>query len=134
MVALIVLAAALSIFAISLYLAPDTRGHGTHEQLGLPPCGFLMATGFPCPSCGMTTSFALTMRGRWISAFLVQPFGFLLATAVLAAAVGSIMVLKTGKVWVLNWWRISPWWVVVGFLGLLLLGWGFKMGHVLIFG
>lgn len=124
----------MGVIALSLYLHPDTRGHGTHEQLGLPPCGFLMVTGFPCPSCGMTTSFALTMRGRWISAFLVQPFGFLLALGVLATAVGSIVVLKSDKIWVLNWYRIRPWWVVVGFLGLLLTAWGFKIGHVLIFG
>ena len=32
---------------------------GTHQQLGLPPCNFVTLTGYPCPACGMTTSFAL---------------------------------------------------------------------------
>ncbi|NBO19844.1 MAG: DUF2752 domain-containing protein, partial [Proteobacteria bacterium] len=39
------------------WLTPDARGLGTHEQLGLPPCGFYLWYGLPCPSCGMTTSW-----------------------------------------------------------------------------
>ncbi len=35
----------------------------THTQLGLAPCNFVALTGKPCPSCGMTTSFALLVRG-----------------------------------------------------------------------
>jgi len=38
-------------------LSPDPSGHGTHRQLGLPPCAFNAATGKLCPSCGLTTSF-----------------------------------------------------------------------------
>lgn len=39
------------------WLTPDPSGHGTHRQLGLPPCAFNVATGKLCPSCGLTTSF-----------------------------------------------------------------------------
>lgn len=39
-------------------LSPDPAGHGTHRQLGLPPCAFNAVTGKLCPSCGLTTSFA----------------------------------------------------------------------------
>ena len=35
----------------------------THRQLGLPPCTFKFYTGLPCPSCGMTSSFCLLVRG-----------------------------------------------------------------------
>ena len=35
----------------------------THTQLGMPPCNFVVMTGKPCPACGMTTSFALLVRG-----------------------------------------------------------------------
>ena len=52
------------VLATARALRPDPRGFGTHKQLGLPPCGFLGATGVPCPSCGMTTAFAWTTRGR----------------------------------------------------------------------
>ena len=39
------------------------RTMSTHTQLGLAPCNFVLLTGKPCPSCGMTTSFALLVRG-----------------------------------------------------------------------
>ncbi|MEC8473090.1 MAG: DUF2752 domain-containing protein, partial [Planctomycetota bacterium] len=35
--------------------------------------------GIPCPSCGMTTSWALFSRGEFASSFSVNPAGFLLA-------------------------------------------------------
>jgi hypothetical protein len=66
-------------------LDPDPKGHSTHEQLGLTPCPFLIATGKPCITCGMTTSVSLAARGQPIRSFLSQPFGALIA---LGAAVG----------------------------------------------
>lgn len=57
-----------SIFGIALYLNPynadgSPRTMATHTTLGLPPCNFVVLTGKPCPSCGMTTSFSLLVRG-----------------------------------------------------------------------
>jgi hypothetical protein len=60
-------------------LAPDPRGYGTHEQLGLPPCAFRALTGRPCPNCGMTTAFAWSVRGRPDLAWRANPAGSLLA-------------------------------------------------------
>ena len=61
------------IFSIAIYLDPyirDSSGQiiaarrfATHTTMGLPPCTFYEKTGLPCPSCGMTTSFALLIRG-----------------------------------------------------------------------
>ena len=56
------------IFAIAFWLNPyDSDGRArtmaTHTQLGMPPCNFVLLAGKPCPSCGMTTSFALLVRG-----------------------------------------------------------------------
>jgi hypothetical protein len=57
-----------TVFAVAVSLDPY-REDGTaltmetHRQLGLPPCTFKTYTGLPCPSCGMTTSFALLVRG-----------------------------------------------------------------------
>jgi Protein of unknown function (DUF2752) len=35
----------------------------SHQSLGMPACRFKEMTGMPCPSCGMTTSFAHLVRG-----------------------------------------------------------------------
>jgi hypothetical protein len=59
-------------------LRPSSQGVGTHEQLGLPPCAFLHFTGIPCPSCGLTTSFAHAARLHFYEALIAQPFGLIL--------------------------------------------------------
>lgn len=56
-------------------LTPDPAGHGTHTQLGLPPCGFLVVTGFPCPGCGLTTAFTNMVRFNVVGAAHANPFG-----------------------------------------------------------
>ena len=61
------------VFAIAIALDPYKDGKlwlsETHRQLGLPPCTFKAVTGYPCPSCGMSSSFALAIRGDlWHSA------------------------------------------------------------------
>lgn len=76
----------LTVIAVAAGLTPSSAGAGTHTQLGLPACGFLSRTGWPCPSCGLTTSFALAARGRFGDAAFVQPFGFLLFVSLLIAA------------------------------------------------
>ncbi len=107
-------------------LQPDPSGTGTHEQLGLPACGFLARTGYPCPTCGMTTAFALIARGRLVSAVLAQPAGALMAVAVFAAAVGGLYVSLTGRRLDLFWlawnWRA----VLIGALAVVLLAWGYR--------
>ena len=68
-VALIAVAVALTgVFAAAFRIHPydedgNPRTSATHTQLGMPPCNFVVLTGKPCPSCGMTTSFALLVRG-----------------------------------------------------------------------
>ncbi|MEP7337375.1 MAG: DUF2752 domain-containing protein [Acidobacteriota bacterium] len=63
--------------AIARLLHPSAKGYGTHQQLGLPPCVFFQLTGIPCPSCGLTTSFAHAARLHFYQAFLTQPFGLI---------------------------------------------------------
>lgn len=63
-----------TVFVVAASLNPywedgTARSMETHRQLGLPPCTFKEYAGLPCPSCGMTTSFALLIRGDvWHSA------------------------------------------------------------------
>ncbi|MBL8187388.1 MAG: DUF2752 domain-containing protein [Acidobacteria bacterium] len=64
-----------STLLLARWLTPSANGFGTHEQLGLPPCFFFKLTGIPCPSCGLTTSFAHSARLHFYQAFITQPFG-----------------------------------------------------------
>jgi Protein of unknown function (DUF2752) len=66
-----------SLLVIARLLQPSSRGVGTHEQLGLPSCPFLHLTGIPCPSCGLTTSFAYAARFDFLSSLITQPFGLI---------------------------------------------------------
>src|SRR3984957_18651504 len=68
-------------FGVAAMLEPDSRGFGTHRQLGLPPCTVRLLFGIPCPSCGMTTSFASLMRGQLDQSFRANPAGLLLGLA-----------------------------------------------------
>ena len=79
------------VLGVALSLEPDPRGLGTHEQLGLPPCGFAeLFDGAPCPSCGFTTTFVLAAHGRVGEAVGNQPFGFVLfVAAALLVPVGA---------------------------------------------
>jgi hypothetical protein len=72
------------VFAIAIYIDPyssdgTAQMEETHRQLGLPPCTFRFATGVPCPSCGMTTSFALLIRGDVWNSLRANAAGTLLA-------------------------------------------------------
>lgn len=67
------------VLGVAGLLHPDPRGYGTHEQLGLLRCGFKHLTGWPCPTCGMTTAFAWAVRGDLALAWSVQPFAAVLA-------------------------------------------------------
>ena len=64
-----------AVMITAMALTPNPVGHGTHTQLGLPPCGFLMVTGLPCPGCGLTTCFAHMIRGEVVMAARANPFG-----------------------------------------------------------
>ena len=73
----VVIAVATATLGLARHLRPSARGFGTHEQLGLPACTFLKLTGIPCPSCGLTTSFAYAAHWQWLNSFVTQPFGLL---------------------------------------------------------
>lgn len=82
------------VLTVARLLTPSPRGVGTHEQLGLPPCMFLKLTGIPCPSCGLTTSFAHAVRLHFYESFVTQPFGLIacMVAFLLVPAVGWLMV------------------------------------------
>lgn len=75
---------------VAATLVPSPTGMETHRQLGLPSCTWPGMFGIPCISCGMTTAFALAVRGSLVAAFLVQPAGAILCLLMaLGAVVGA---------------------------------------------
>jgi len=126
-VAGLVLFACLSVLALAVYLKPDARGYGTAEQFGTGPCGMLIMTGYPCPTCGMTTAFAHTVRGQWQQAAYVQPAGFLLALGTIVMAGISLWSVVKGR-----WPRVvsrlfANSWFFLTLLALVMGGWAFKI-------
>ena len=89
------------------WLEPDARGFGTHQQLGLPPCTFRTLFGVRCPSCGMTTAWAHTVRGQIGAAVRANAGGTVLALIVvfvapwllIAALRGRQPAWPSGEVW-----------------------------------
>ncbi|MEE2685953.1 MAG: DUF2752 domain-containing protein [Planctomycetota bacterium] len=67
-------------------LQPSDDGYGTHRQLGLDECFFVSHLEIRCPSCGMTTSWSLLVRGRLLDSAQANAGGFLLAVAAILAA------------------------------------------------
>jgi hypothetical protein len=55
-------------------------------------CGFKQRTGWPCPTCGMTTATLAFAQGRIFEAFYIQPAcGFLCCVMVFAAILAFII-------------------------------------------
>lgn len=78
-------------------LEPASRGYGTHQQLGLPPCTMQMLAGLPCPGCGMTTSWSYVTRGEVIASMKSNLGGFLLAIYSTAFAGVSLRMAVRGE-------------------------------------
>lgn len=76
----------LGLLGVTRLLTPHESGMGTHRALGLPPCGAIVMWGVPCPSCGMTTSWAWFVRGNFPRSWAANPGGFSLAVFVLVMA------------------------------------------------
>lgn len=87
---LLMLAIALFVLGASRWLTPSPTGVGTHEQLGLPPCGFLAWLGVPCPACGLTTSFAHLAHGDVLASLRVHPLGLPLFVVTSLAVPGAL--------------------------------------------
>lgn len=103
----------LGVFAVAGVIRPydadgSPRTMATHTQLGLPPCNMVVLTGRPCPSCGMTTSFALLVRGdvanslraNWAGTVLALFWAALIPWAALSAVRGRLLWVRNGELFV----------------------------------
>lgn len=85
------------VLGLAAWMEPAGAGHGTHTQIGLPPCGWAVVLGLPCPTCGMTTAFAHAADGRLLASLAAQPMGLALALGTAVAFWAGLHVAATGS-------------------------------------
>ena len=118
------------VLAVARGLTPSADGVGTHMQLGLGGCTVLTTTGWPCPMCGMTTTFSHLAHLQPLEAVATQPFGVVLFVATLwIFAVGAADALVPRGRWrrLLDVLVRNEVQVAVGTLAGLGLGWMYKV-------
>lgn len=115
------------VLGVAVYVRPDPRGFGTHAALGFGPCGMLVTTGYPCPTCGMTTAFAYVVRGQWLRALWAQPAGFVLGVGTIGLAGVAAWTIVRGRWPRVNLGFMTPYRLFLGLLVLLLGSWAFKI-------
>jgi len=117
----------LGVLVLAAFLTPSSDGHGTHTQLGLFPCTWVVLFNQPCPTCGMTTAFTHAADGHFVDAVTTQPMGALLALSSAGLFWLSLHVAATGS----TLWRAGtrllgrP--VIWGFVAALVLSWAYKI-------
>lgn len=128
-VLLVVVAMLVAVFGVAIWLKPyDGEGQPlrmeSHKQLGLPPCTFYAVTGgVPCPSCGMTTSFALLMHGDLGNSLRANAVGTILAVFCLLLIPWCLVCGIKGRSYFVLFLEQALTKVVVVFIALMLLRW-----------
>lgn len=90
----------LGVLLIGAWLTPSPQGYGTHTQLGMGGCTMLTLSGWPCPMCGMTTTFSHMSHLHLLDAAINQPFGVVLWSLTLAtAAIGLSDLVAARGLW-----------------------------------
>jgi hypothetical protein len=118
-----------TVLGIAAWLTPSPKGFGTHMQLGLGGCTMLTFTGWPCPMCGMTTTFSLMAHLRVLDALKNQPFGVVLFSLTVVGAGLGIYDAVTGRGQykkVLKWVQRREQLLAMGLLVGMMLGWAYK--------
>ncbi|MDO8348632.1 MAG: DUF2752 domain-containing protein [Planctomycetota bacterium] len=119
-------ALAMTAFILLIRIDPSAKGYDTHVQLGMAPCGWPRTHGIPCPTCGCTTAACHLVHGNVLEAFVVQPFGALLAIVGLLTGIHAAYCLVARRSFADLLVRLPFWSIMFGAIGLMLLGWLYK--------
>lgn len=105
---------------------------GFDFALLFPPCGLKMRTGWPCPTCGMTTAVLAFARGEVVAAFYLQPAAAFLCGVLVVIAFFALLAGVFG-VYFSFFDRLSAelrlWHVIVGLLVILAAGWAVTLAR-----
>ena len=84
------------------HLEPSYLPLGPRSWLSFPQCAFQNRTGYPCPTCGMTTAWARAVRADLISAFRANIAGAVLAIAAFLVLLAGLATAVLGRVFYLR--------------------------------
>ena len=122
------------LFGIAFYLDPYRGGHvwrqQTHTQLGLPECNFQRLTKLPCPSCGMSTSFALFVRGDLGNSLCANAVGTLLAAFLVVLFPWAVVCAVRGRLYFVRDVESTVLKLLLAFVVLMLLRWSVVLGEI----
>ena len=123
--------ACVGILLAAWHLEPRHLPFGPESQLSLPGCGFRDRTGYPCPTCGMTTAWAKTVRGELYQGLQANIAGGILAIATVIAGIFGLATAAAGKRFYVRLAKpvidlLSPTGWLYGLLGLFIFAWGWK--------
>ncbi len=124
----------IAVLSVAARMTPSRDHLGTHRQLRLPPCAFVAMTGYPCPTCGMTTAYACVVRGRLFEAVRASAFGSVMALGTVVLVVLGLASAVIGRYPNLNWYRIDAVKVVYFAALFLVASWAFKIAWGLLDG
>jgi len=127
------------VFTIAVWLNPynedgQARTMETHRQMGLPPCTFKVMSGLPCPSCGMTTSFALLLHGDLGSSLKANAVGTMLAVLGLLIVPWSLACVISGRRLLVASMENALLRIIIGFLVLMMFRWFLVLGLAWVYG
>ena len=123
----------MAVFGIACFLKPyDAQGQpysmATHQQLGLPECTFKRFSGMPCPSCGMSTSFALLVRGDVLNSLRANAVGTLLAALCMLILPWSLACAIWNRPILVHSMEKALMRIIVAFLVLMVIRWALVLG------
>ena len=125
---------ALSVFGLFVCLWLLQRA-GFDFGLVFGPCGMKQRTGWPCPTCGMTTSVLAFARGDLLTAFYVQPAGAFLCTLLVVGAFFAFLMSVFGvyfSAFDRLFAELRVRYLIVGLLVILAAGWAVTMARALV--
>ena len=116
-----------AILAMGLSLTARSKGDGTHEQMGLSACRWMVVDGVPCPTCGLTTSVTAAAHGDFAASARANVFGTMFFFAVILAGTIGILQAASGRDILGRIFR-RRWWFFTGILVTgILAGWAIKL-------
>lgn len=114
-------------FVVAVQMKPDSRGFGTHQQLGFAPCVIRNRYSFPCPSCGMTTSFSHFVRGQIRQSAQANTSGLVLAMVCLVMIPWSWISVFRKQLWLISHPENSFIWLMCILVTITLMEWFFRL-------